>query len=156
MPVVELRFTPLPAHVRTARLVAAALARRAGIEESLVDEVKLAVGEACTRAVVVQREHAGGADVVVTLSDDEGTFAVTVRDGGPPEADTATEATGAPVAEVPDLVDVTELAREPAGDMPPGFGLALIAGLVDDVEVVQNDAGTAVRMAWSLVPAPAQ
>lgn len=154
MPAVELRFAPLPAHVRTARLVAATLARRAGIDESLVDEVKLAVGEACTRAVVVQREHADGADVVVTLTDDEGTFAVTVRDDGPPEAETATAATGTPMADVPDLIDVTELARDPASGMPSGFGLAVIAGLVDDVEVTQNGVGTAVRMAWSLASVP--
>lgn len=49
MATVELRFSALPEHVRTARLVAAAVARRAGVDEAVLDEVRLAVGEACTR-----------------------------------------------------------------------------------------------------------
>ena len=51
MATVEVTFTPLPVHVRTARLVATAVARRSGVAESLLDEVRLAVGEACSRAV---------------------------------------------------------------------------------------------------------
>ena len=47
----RVRFTALPAHVRTARLVAAAVARRCGLDEAVLDEVRLAVGEACSRAV---------------------------------------------------------------------------------------------------------
>src|ERR1700726_4183820 len=47
MATVEVTFTPLPVHVRTARLVATAVARRSGVDESLLDEVRLAVGEAC-------------------------------------------------------------------------------------------------------------
>ena len=39
------------AHVRTARLIAAAMARRSGVGEDVLDEVRLAVGEACARAV---------------------------------------------------------------------------------------------------------
>jgi anti-sigma regulatory factor (Ser/Thr protein kinase) len=57
MATVELTFSALPAHVRTARLVATAIARRTGVEESLLDEVRLAVGEACSRAVEAHRAH---------------------------------------------------------------------------------------------------
>ena len=57
MATVEMSFTPLPAHVRTARLVATAVARRSGVDESLLDEVRLAVGEACSRAVEAHQEH---------------------------------------------------------------------------------------------------
>ena len=32
--------------------------------------------------------------------------------------------------------------------LPPGFGLAVISGLVEDVEVVADGKGTHVRMAW--------
>ena len=45
MATVEVSFTPLPTHVRTARLVATAVARRSGVAEALLDEVRLAVGE---------------------------------------------------------------------------------------------------------------
>src|ERR1700712_5730227 len=57
MATVEVSFTPLPAHVRTARLVATAVARRSGVDEALLDEVRLAVGEACSRAVEAHRRH---------------------------------------------------------------------------------------------------
>ena len=144
MPTVELRFTALPAHVRTARLLAAVLARRAGIDEGLIDEVKLAVGEACARAVGIHQTHAADEDVVVNLTDDDGCFVVAVRDHGPADADSAVEAMGAHVADVPDLMN----GNDPVAAMPSGFGLAVIAGLVDNVEVSMADPGTVVRMTW--------
>ena len=48
---VALRFQAAPEHVRTARLVAVAVARRAGMDEVRLDEIRLAVGEMCARAV---------------------------------------------------------------------------------------------------------
>jgi len=68
MPTVEMTFTPLPAHVRTARLVATAVARRSGVPEALLDEVRLAVGEACSRAVEVHQEHCPAEPVKVALT----------------------------------------------------------------------------------------
>src|SRR6266852_3106234 len=82
MATVELSFTPLPAHVRTARLVATAVARRSGVEESLLDEVRLAVGEACSRAVEAHRLHCPGVPVRIQLSDTGGRFEVEVTDTG--------------------------------------------------------------------------
>ena len=151
MATVELRITALPAHVRTTRLVAAVLARRAGVEETLIDEVKLAVGEACSRAVGIHQHHAAGDEVLVEINDDDKRFVVVVRDRGPAEADTAVEATGEPVAELPDLVNVEDLAEgDPGAPMPPGFGLAVVAGLVDDLDVDTGPGGTAVRMTWTV------
>ena len=49
--------------MRTARLVGVAVARRAGVAEELLDEVRLAIGEACTRAVALHRRY-GLADLV--------------------------------------------------------------------------------------------
>ena len=60
MAVVELLLPALPAHVRTARLVVVAAARRAGLADELVDEVRLAVGEACARAVGMHARHVPG------------------------------------------------------------------------------------------------
>jgi serine/threonine-protein kinase RsbW len=80
MATVELSFTPLPAHVRTARLVATAVARRTGVEESLLDEVRLAVGEACSRAVEAHRLHCPGEPVRIRLSGHGGRFEVVVAD----------------------------------------------------------------------------
>jgi serine/threonine-protein kinase RsbW len=161
MATVELRFSPLPAHVRTARLVAATLARRHGFDEAVVDEVKLAVGEACSRAVGLHAAHAQDSDVVVLFQDTPDQYVVTVRDAGPPGADTAIETTGTEVAELPQLIDVASLAAPadppaatgPAHVLPPGVGLAIVAGLVDDLDVSRTDDGTAVRMSWAIKPA---
>ena len=137
MPTVELSFSPVPAHVRTARLIASTVGRRVGLDESLVDEVKLAVGEACARAVGIQRTGGLADDVVVTFSDDDGTFTVTVHDCAPAHTDVV----------VPDLGDFPEELDE---TLPSGFGLAMISGLVDDVDVSTGDPGTVVRMRWPL------
>ncbi|GAA3123737.1 hypothetical protein GCM10020001_050520 [Nonomuraea salmonea] len=85
MATVELTFSALPAHVRTARLVATAIARRTGVEESLLDEVRLAVGEACSRAVEAHRVHCPGEPIRIELRDDSGRFEVTVSDLAPSE-----------------------------------------------------------------------
>src|SRR6266511_3711869 len=59
MPTVRLSFSPAPAHVRTARLVAVAVARRAGVAEELLEEIRIAIGEACSRAVALHRTGGG-------------------------------------------------------------------------------------------------
>src|ERR1700739_1566480 len=77
---VTLRFAPLPEHVRTARLVAVALARRVGVEDGLLDEVRLAVGEACSRAVGLHRTAALNAPVLVQMNDSIDRFTVAVAE----------------------------------------------------------------------------
>src|SRR5213079_2542972 len=127
MSTVTVNFSPLTAHVRTARLVALAVARRAGVADELLDEVRLAVGEACSRAVGVHQSKVPDAPVVMRLTDEQERFVVEVVDGGPLEQD----------AGEPDLstLDPDELSA-PAADtsdplpdlLPPGFGLAVISG----------------------------
>src|SRR5215467_12213040 len=78
MATVEMTFTPLPAHVRTARLVATAVARRSGVAETLLDEVRLAVGEACSRAVEVHQEYCPAEPVRVALTGSGERFEVVV------------------------------------------------------------------------------
>ena len=83
MATVEVAFTHLPAHVRTARLVATAVARRSGVDEALLDEVRLAVGEACSRAVEVHRRHCPAEPVRIEMTDQGERFVVVVRDAAP-------------------------------------------------------------------------
>ena len=83
MATVEVTFTPLPAHVRTARLVATAVARRSGVDEALLDEVRLAVGEACSRAVEAHRRHCPAEPVRIEMTDADERFVVTVSDHAP-------------------------------------------------------------------------
>src|SRR6185312_16358079 len=79
MPTVRLSFSPAPAHVRTARLVGVAVARRAGVAEELLEEVRLAIGEACSRAVALHRSH-GLDDLVDVAMADGDRFTVRVVD----------------------------------------------------------------------------
>jgi len=130
MPTVEVSFTPLPAHVRTARLVATAVARRSGVSEALLDEVRLAVGEACSRAVEAQRLHCPAEPVRISLTNGAGRFEVEVTD------------TGAAPGAVKDVPGGASAGR------PQGFGLAVIAGLADDVQISESAVGTSIRMSW--------
>src|SRR5215469_14290255 len=86
MATVELSFTALPAHVRTARLIATAVARRSGVDEALLDEVRLAVGEACSRAVEGHQLYCPGEPVRLSLTDLAGRFEVEVTDTCAPGA----------------------------------------------------------------------
>jgi anti-sigma regulatory factor (Ser/Thr protein kinase) len=145
MPTVEVSFAALPVHVRTARLIAVAVARRAKVADDLLDELRLAVGEACSRAVALHERHAPAEPVRMAISDDEGGFSVEVVDAGPAEQ-------GAPQLDELDLAAEAgaRVEADPARDaLPPGFGLAVIAGLVEDVEVTPAAPdGTRVRMSW--------
>ena len=134
MATVEMTFTPLPAHVRTARLVATAVARRSGVPEALLDEVRLAVGEACSRAVEVHQEHCPGEPVRVALTGARERFEVVVTN-------TAANDDG---VEWPPV-------GEPGPDgqgLPGELGLAVIAGLADDVQVSRTGDGLSIRMSW--------
>ncbi|WP_328910927.1 ATP-binding protein [Streptomyces sp. NBC_00234] len=133
MATVELRFSAQPEHVRTARLVAAAVARRAGVDEALLDEVRLAVGEACSRAVGLHRTYGITAPVTVVLIEEEKVFSIEVGD------------------EVPDATPGGrngETDSEPDGEGEDEMGLAVISGLVDDVEVRSGADGGVIRMSW--------
>lgn len=146
MATVELRFGALPAHVRTARLVAAAVARRSGVDDALIDEVKLAVGEACARALALHQRHAPAQQVVVELREDEHDFVVIVRDLGPDDAVPLIPA--ARGEELPSLLESVVGVDDGVASAP--LQLALISGLVDEL-TVQRDAGaTSVRMRWKL------
>src|SRR3984885_5470908 len=83
MPTVEVSFTALPAHVRTARLVATAVARRSGVDEALLNEVRLAVGEACSRAVEAHQRHCPAEPVRIEMTDQGERFVVVVSDHTP-------------------------------------------------------------------------
>jgi serine/threonine-protein kinase RsbW len=138
MATVELSFTPLPAHVRTARLVATAVARRSGVDESLLDVVRLAVGEACSRAVEGHQLHCPAEPIWLALTDTADRFEVEVRDNcalGTAGALTARDGNA-------------RGWNDSAAGLPAGLGIAVITGLADDVEISETTAGTSIRMSW--------
>ncbi len=151
MAVVELLLPALPAHVRTARLVVVAAARRAGLSDALLDELRLAVGEACARAVGLHAQHTLEERVAVRITDDATGLAVAVVDFGPAAGPKVDDVTGG-------LVDPVTTAVHPVGadavdqDLAdPDVALALLSGLVDDIDVSTADSGgTTVTMRWPL------
>lgn len=161
MGTVRLAFTPAPAHVRTARLVGVAVARRAGVADSIIDEVRLAIGEACSRAVALHRRHTLPDLIEVELITDS-QFTVRVTDRAP-----SSETTIAPAIDDgdPDRTDPFGLLLDPAAneragrniatvsdeDVAVGVSLTLLAGLVEDLSVVpgHDGVGTQVRMSWA-------
>jgi anti-sigma regulatory factor (Ser/Thr protein kinase) len=149
MPTVRLSFSPAPVHVRTARLVGVAVARRAGVAEELLEEIRLAIGEACSRAVALHRTN-GLEDMVDVSIDDEDRFTVRVIDrarNGVPPTDPAVF-----LAEAPSAVAGAVGAPGPLNEeaVAARMGLALLAGLVDDLEVIRlvDGIGTEVSMSW--------
>jgi anti-sigma regulatory factor (Ser/Thr protein kinase) len=143
MATVELRFGALPEHVRTARLVTVAFARRVGVQESLLDEVRLAVGEACSRAVRLHRAGGLDAPVRVVLVEADGRFSVEVSDHVSSVDDSSAPAgTGG----------IKESALSGDDLLEDEMGLAIISGLVDDVDVQVGNEGGVIRMGWWLAP----
>jgi anti-sigma regulatory factor (Ser/Thr protein kinase) len=134
MAAVSLTFPADPGHVRTARLVAGAVARRAGLSEERVDEIRLVVGELCARAV--GRTLAGGSVGAVRLEidDDPSAFAVAVTDR-------ASAPAGDPVG--PRAAGADEAAAEEVA-------LALVRALADEVTVLPGPGGPggAIRVGW--------
>jgi anti-sigma regulatory factor (Ser/Thr protein kinase) len=158
MATVEMSFTPLPVHVRTARLVATAVARRSGVQEALLDEVRLAVGEACSRAVEAHRAHCPAEPVRIELTGSDGRFEVVVTDAAARDDD-GQGLVGVPGSENGVLEPGYGLPGEgvpgedgrpddPDALLPQGLGLAVIAGLADDVKISRTPAGLSIRMSW--------
>jgi anti-sigma regulatory factor (Ser/Thr protein kinase) len=116
-----------PALVRTVRLVAAAVARRSSQDEEFVEEVRLAVGEAC--ALLVGQDVAAGATI------------------GPVEVRMRVE----------DRLRVSVLAAgtiaaqdAPTSDIDGVEPWALLRGLIDDFEITQDGGTTVLSMSWPL------
>ena len=142
MALVELSLSPLTAHVRTARLVVVAVARRAGLDADQVDELRFAVGEACSRAVGLHAAYAPSEPVVLTVDNLRGTLVVTVTDRGPEAGPALGDLT-------PGLLEL-ELVEGAAEVIDPDVALAVLTGLVDDLEIAASGSGTTVTMRWAL------
>ncbi|MFD0775276.1 ATP-binding protein [Streptomonospora algeriensis] len=168
MALVQLTISALPAHVRTARLMATAVARRAGIAESALDEIRLAVGEACSRAVEAHRVHCPSRPIQLDLVDSAGgpqgtdapaaeparashngraaqRFEVVVFDCAPSKEPTA-------AFDNPETGLDLDADTSPNGisGLSPDVGLAVIVGLADEVSIEPHEDGTVVRMSWPL------
>ena len=136
-PELDIQFPAKPEYVRAVRHALAALARLHGVSEDVVEEIKLAVSEACTIAVTANAGLAEEQPVQVLATTDDSSFVIEVLDRGP---DPQRDVLGPPV----DL-DTEDLPFD------KGLALPLIRGLVDEVAVgPREDGGARVRMLVSL------
>lgn len=139
VPELELEFPPKPEFVRLARHTVGALARLHDVMDDVVDDIKLAVSEACTTAIgspegepepLVIRAWASGQNLAIDVVD--------------PASAVLREVAGAPS----DL-DTEDLPFERA------LALPVIRGLVDQVGVTPRDGGgTTLRMVISMEAPP--
>ncbi len=145
MPQASLSFSPRPELVRIARMMSVSLARRSGVPEGVLDEVRIAVGEAASRAVRVHEHRATDEPVRLTFTEDARGYEVEVRDAGdsesvPDVSDRVAEFGDAPFRGAPEELEM----------LPAGLDLAVVAGFVDDLDVVPDPAGgTLVRLRWT-------
>ncbi|WP_017606907.1 ATP-binding protein [Nocardiopsis alkaliphila] len=179
MATITLTISALPAHVRTARLMAATVARRAGIAASAIDEIRLAVGEACSRAVAAHKLHCPTQPILLQLIDGSGPdpasdprtdttsrasrangsatrrFEVVVSDKASSKETEETADHGEPLLDGL-FLDADDTPPGGISGFSPGLGLAVITGLADEVSIEPQDVGTVVRMSWPIGTDPAQ
>lgn len=137
----ELRLSipPEPGYIAMARMFAGSVARHFGCDEDVVEDVKVAVSEACTNSVKAHRDRGNSEpiELLARLDDEDITFEVVDAGGG---IDTELHKA------------ITENAATPAAGLYEGsLGLMLIRSLFPGTEIIRNgDRGTTVRF---IVPA---
>jgi serine/threonine-protein kinase RsbW len=129
----ELTIPPDTRYVGLARLVVCAAARQAGLDEERTEDLRIAVSEATTNAILSHQRN--DADDSVCLSfgvSQEGAFEVTVADCGPG-------------FEPVESFDPDERDWEAES----GLGVTIIRGLTDEVEFVRGD-GMSVQLRFAV------
>jgi len=92
VPSVELQIPALSPYVGVVRLALAALARGAGLDEEKVDDLKIAVSEACSRAVLAGEAEDPGSPVSVTWTDEADRIVIEIADrSGEPSEPTGSD-----------------------------------------------------------------
>jgi len=132
--VLELEVPARPEYVAIVRLVVSSLAtaRRALVDER-IDDLKLAVSEACTNAIEAHREAKVTAPVTVKVVEGTERLEVHVNDRG--------------LGFDPDHLAIHPPVTDPDRlNFERGLGIPLIRTLVDEVAFVPGDQGTSVRL----------
>ena len=140
-PVIELEVPARAEYVGLARLVVSSLASaRRELADNRIDDLKLAVSEACTNAIEAHASGAVDERVVLRWSEADDRLEVIVQDRGQ----------GFDPGQLPEHPPVTDPERL---NFERGLGIPLIRTLVDEVVFEPTDAGTAVRLIMYCGPA---
>jgi anti-sigma regulatory factor (Ser/Thr protein kinase) len=132
--VIELEIPARAEFVALARLVVSALAASdSNLADERIDDLKLAVSEACTNAIEAHDAAGSNERVLVRCRAGDDSLEVCVEDRGQ----------GFDPTELPDHPPVTDPDRL---KFERGLGIPLIRALVDEVEFSPTDEGTAVRL----------
>ena len=136
--VIELEIPARAEFVALARLVVSALASSdSTLADERIDDLKLAVAEACTNAIEAH-DAAGSAErVLVRCQAGTDALEVCVEDRGH----------GFDPSDLPDHPPVTDPDRL---KFERGLGIPLIRALVDEVEFSPTEKGTSVRLIMRL------
>ena len=134
--VLELDVPSSPEYIAIVRLVVASVAgSRRALADERVDDLKLAVSEACTNAIEANRAVRPAAPVHVEVWESPDRLEVCIDDCGPgfdPDK----------LAFPPPITDPERLNFE------RGLGIPLIRTLVDKAAFVRKESGTSVRMTF--------
>jgi serine/threonine-protein kinase RsbW len=140
-PVIELEIPARAEFVGLARLVVSSLASaRRALADDRVDDLKLAVSEACTNAIEAHANRAVDDRVTLRWSEGGDRLHVQIEDRGP----------GFDPSQLPEHPPVTDPERL---NFERGLGIPLIRTLVDEVSFDPSESGTSVRITMFCGPA---
>ena len=122
----SLSFPAQAEYLVLCRLAVASLAGLAPLDDELVDDLKLAVTEACTNTIQHAYRDRDPGRVELRYEVDEGLVRITIEDSGVGRGDEV----------------VSELREEREG----GMGLAIIRSLVDELELDAGSDGRGTRV----------
>jgi serine/threonine-protein kinase RsbW len=141
IPELEIEVPPKPEFARVARHSVAAVARLHDLSDDVADDIRLAVSEACTTAILAREPNGEGSALVVRARTDGERMTVDLVD---PSATQLREIDGPPG----DL-DTEDLPFEKLLAVP------VIRGLVDELRVSPHEGGgTRLRMVISTEAGP--
>ena len=140
-PVIELEIPARAEYVGLVRLVVSSLATaRRTLAEDRIDDLKLAVSEACTNAIEAHADVDAAERVTLRWSEGDDRLQVQIDDRGP----------GFDPGQLPEHPPVTDPERL---NFERGLGIPLIRTLVDEVAFDPSEVGTSVRLVMFCGPA---
>ena len=132
MSTVEIDIPPRSPYVGVVRLAVAALARAGGVDEEKVEDLRIAVSEACANAVLAHEEQGSDEPVSVRWVEADGSIVIEVADRG---------ATAEPAGDEADTQGFSTRAV---------MSFALLKSLVDTCDLSPRDGGgTITRLSIS-------